>query len=61
MPARLGIPKNLGSLDDQLNSPVFSTAVGLVQYALREIDEIDEPESDDHGMEKLKKNLKNSG
>lgn len=33
MPVRLGIPKHLGGLTDSVQSPIYSTAVGLCLYA----------------------------
>lgn len=33
MPVRLGIPMNIGGLQDIISSPVYSTGVGLVQYS----------------------------
>lgn len=32
MPVRVGRPRNLGSLSDTVNNPIYATAVGLVQY-----------------------------
>jgi cell division protein FtsA len=32
MPARIGTPRNIGGLAEAVDSPVFATAVGLVQY-----------------------------
>jgi cell division protein FtsA len=36
MPVRLGKPTGIAGLGDSVNSPVFSTAVGLVQYGAHE-------------------------
>lgn len=33
MPVRLGVPKQLGGLTDSVQSPIYSTAVGLCLYA----------------------------
>ncbi len=33
MPVRLGIPKHLGGLTDSVQSPIYSTSVGLCLYA----------------------------
>lgn len=35
LPVRLGRPQNVGGLIDVVNSPVFSTGVGLIQYGQR--------------------------
>ena len=35
IPVRLGVPKHLGGLTDSVQSPVYSTAVGLCLYAPR--------------------------
>lgn len=35
MPVKRGLPQNIGGLRDVVNSPKFSTAVGLVQYGSR--------------------------
>ena len=32
MPTRIGTPRNVGGVADTLHSPVYATAVGLVQY-----------------------------
>jgi cell division protein FtsA len=37
MPVRLGKPGNLQGLGDAVNSPIYSTAVGLVQYGAHQI------------------------
>ena len=33
MPVRIGLPRNIGGLNDTVQSPIYSTAVGLVLYA----------------------------
>ncbi|MDX8388663.1 MAG: cell division protein FtsA [Ghiorsea sp.] len=35
LPVRLGRPQNVGGLVDVVNSPIFSTGVGLIQYGQR--------------------------
>lgn len=35
MPTRIGSPRDVGGVADTLRSPVYSTAVGLVQYGAR--------------------------
>ena len=35
MPVRLGLPREVGGLNDTVQSPIFATGVGLVQYAAR--------------------------
>lgn len=35
LPARVGMPEQLGGLVDAVNSPIFSTGVGLVLYGVR--------------------------
>jgi cell division protein FtsA len=37
MPVRLGKPGNLAGLGDAVNSPIYSTAVGLVQYGAHQM------------------------
>ena len=32
LPTRIGYPRNVGGLKDVVNSPKFSTAVGLLRY-----------------------------
>jgi cell division protein FtsA len=36
LPARIGIPKGLSGLVDELNSPAFATACGLIHYGLKQ-------------------------
>lgn len=38
MPARVGKPVNVANLVDELNSPIYSTAVGLLIYGLQQQD-----------------------
>ena len=38
MPARLGVPLATGGLADVVNSPVYSTAVGLMQYGCQQVE-----------------------
>lgn len=35
MPVRLGLPRDIGGLGDTVQSPIYTTAVGLVIYAAR--------------------------
>jgi len=35
LPARIGMPEQVGGLTDAVNSPVYATAVGLVLYGVR--------------------------
>ena len=35
MPTRLGIPRETGGISDDLRSPIYATAIGLVQYGAR--------------------------
>jgi len=35
MPTRIGSPRDVGGVAETLRSPVYSTAVGLVQYGAR--------------------------
>ncbi len=35
LPARVGVPEQLGGLVDAVNSPIYSTGVGLVLYGVR--------------------------
>ena len=35
MPVRLGTPRNIGGLNDTVESPIYATAVGLVLYAAK--------------------------
>lgn len=35
LPARIGMPEQVGGLVDAVNSPIYATAVGLVLYGLR--------------------------
>lgn len=35
MPVRLGLPRNVGGLQDTVQSPVYTTAVGLILYAAK--------------------------
>jgi len=37
MPVRLGKPSNLHGLGDAVNSPIYSTAVGLVQFGAHQV------------------------
>jgi cell division protein FtsA len=36
MPVRLGAPQNITGLTDIVNNPIYSTGVGLLQYALKQ-------------------------
>jgi cell division protein FtsA len=36
MPVRLGAPQNITGLSDIVNNPIYSTGVGLLQYALKQ-------------------------
>jgi cell division protein FtsA len=36
LPVRRGVPVNVGGLVDIINSPIYSTGVGLILYVLRE-------------------------
>ena len=36
MPVRLGTPQNVRGLSDIVNNPIYSTGVGLLQYARRQ-------------------------
>jgi len=33
MPVRLGIPRQIGGLQEIISNPIYSTGVGLVQYS----------------------------
>ena len=35
MPVRLGLPRDIGGLNDTVQSPIYTTGVGLVMYAAR--------------------------
>ncbi|PIV84441.1 MAG: cell division protein FtsA [Nitrospirae bacterium CG_4_10_14_3_um_filter_53_41] len=37
LPARLGVPRNIGGLVDVVSSPMYATAVGLVQYGFQNL------------------------
>src|SRR5262245_15784087 len=36
LPARYGIPTNIGGLVEMVNSPMYATAVGLLQFAVKQ-------------------------
>ncbi|MCE5198353.1 MAG: cell division protein FtsA [Armatimonadota bacterium] len=36
MPVRLGLPRSVGGLNDTVQSPIYTTAVGLVLYAAKQ-------------------------
>ncbi len=36
MPVRLGLPRDIGGLCDTVQSPIYTTAVGLVMYAAKQ-------------------------
>ncbi len=38
MPVRLGIPRQIGGLQQIISSPIYSTGVGLVQYSAKNTD-----------------------
>jgi cell division protein FtsA len=44
MPVRLGLPRDVGGLSDTVQSPVYSTAVGLVMYAAKHQADLHEQE-----------------
>lgn len=44
MPIRLGLPRNVGGLVDTVQSPIFTTAVGLVLFAAKQHSDLREEE-----------------
>jgi len=36
MPVRLGLPREIGGLSDTVQSPIYTTAVGLIMYATKQ-------------------------
>jgi len=36
LPARCGIPTNIGGLVEMVNSPMYATGVGLLQFAVKQ-------------------------
>ncbi|MES2674336.1 MAG: cell division protein FtsA, partial [Pseudomonadota bacterium] len=36
MPVRIGAPQNVRGLSDIVNNPIYSTAVGLLIYAMKQ-------------------------
>ena len=44
MHVRLGMPRDVGGLSDTVQSPVYSTAVGLVMYAAKRQADLHEQE-----------------
>lgn len=46
MPVRLGLPRDVGGLNDTVQSPVYSTAVGLVVHAARNLVDLREQAKD---------------
>lgn len=37
IPCRIGVPTNLGGLSEQIKSPVYSSAVGLIIYGIKKV------------------------
>jgi cell division protein FtsA len=35
MPVRIGVPRDIGGLNDTVQSPIYATGVGLVMYAAK--------------------------
>ncbi len=42
LPTRVGYPRNVTGMAEEINSPVFSTSVGLVQYAAKALEAHDD-------------------
>lgn len=59
LPVRRGIPTNIGGLVDVVNSPIYSTGVGLVQYGM-EFDAVSKfhKSSDEHLFPKILARMK---
>jgi len=59
MPVRLGAPQNIRGLKDIVNNPIYSTGVGLLQYAVKQQQEgrsiSHVRESDDSWFSRLKR------
>ncbi|MGD8175496.1 cell division protein FtsA [Marinimicrobium sp. ARAG 43.8] len=59
MPVRLGAPQNIRGLKDIVNNPIYSTGVGLLQYAVKQQQEgraiTHVKDSDDSWFGRLKK------
>lgn len=57
LPARVGEPQGLSGLVDELDSPAFATATGLIQYALKNGGELAAPASKNSRLTASLKNL----
>ncbi len=53
MPSRIGLPQKVGGLNDTIQSPVYTTAVGLVMYAARAQADLREDEKKNTIMQSL--------
>ncbi len=55
MPVRLGAPQNINGLKDIVNNPIYSTGVGLLQYAKEKVtDPNTQPVVSESALSKLK-------
>lgn len=52
MPVRLALPKGVRGMGDILNSPIYATSIGLLQYAKQDIQHLAETVTVDDGVEK---------
>jgi len=55
MPVKLGMPRGILSVSDEVSKPIHATGVGLVLYGIENSDKIDGPfgESESHVFEKI--------
>lgn len=50
LPSRLGVPRNIGGLVDVVSSPLYATAVGLVQYGFENLSKPSLSAKSDEGL-----------
>lgn len=60
MPVKLGVPRGIVSVSDEVNKPIHATGVGLVLYGIENSDKIDGPfgESESHVFEKILESMR---
>jgi cell division protein FtsA len=58
LPVRRGVPVNIGGLTDIVNSPIYSTGVGLVLYGMRNKNKDTFDNGDDNLFIKIMKRMR---
>ncbi len=59
MPVRIGSPKGISGLSSEVDGPAYSTAVGLIQFGLKEITDNHNHEVTGNPFQSISKSVKN--